>query len=534
MVDLVAQRQRARRQPQRLARLGSHPMARYLASAFVAGTYIDPVTGYIGANDGGRIVPTPDGLALKNPTSSGLGVKLAPGGLASIIPLSSNDFTIYVRCYVSALNVREFIFGDFTSSGSGCSIGLEKQSSNLWSANMRHGASSATISGGTVTVGWHDIVISQIRGEFQAYWNGRTENQFTVSASTNAGFDLRVGGAGGYAFLPFSGLVPFLYIFNKGFTGNELKAAGVFDNPYQLFQGRQELIAGAAASGGVIGTANITESDDISSGTVSVRVVGSAAITEGADSASGAAAVAVFGAASAMESGDTTSGSAAIGVLAAAAISEAADSASGTGAILVSGMATVNEAGDTLAASAAVISGVNASANITEAGDTTSGTAAISIAGTFTIGEAGDIADGSGTILISGAAVITEGGDTLSATAAVVSGVIASATISEAADTATGTGVITVQAQAVITEGGDIGAGNVLVAVLAAAGLTEANDGLSASASIWINAVATITEGADTVFGRGGQHFDKTIISYRVPAEDRFFRALAEHRIYKA
>lgn len=126
------------------------------------------------------------------------------------------------------------------------------------------------------------------------------------------------------------------------------------------------------SSGGITGTASITEAADTLSSTGVLPLAGTAALTEAADTLSAAATLPIAGAASLAEAADTLSSTGILPLAGAAALTEAADTLSAAGALPLAGAAALTEADDTLAGTGAIA--LRGALAVTEAADTLSAT----------------------------------------------------------------------------------------------------------------------------------------------------------------
>lgn len=202
--------------------------------------------------------------------------------------------------------------------------------------------------------------------------------------------------------------------------------ATVADHPLVYMPARSTIVPKTAASGGITGSASITDADDAVSSTGTLAIAGLASITEADDAATGAGALLVVGTASIAEADDALSSASTLSIAAVLAATEADDTLSATGVLPIVGTLSATEDGDTLTADGVGSSVNSGTASITEEDDTLAAAATLPIVGTASITEADDAATGAGGLLVTGAASIAEADDTIAATGALlIKGVLA-------------------------------------------------------------------------------------------------------------
>lgn len=176
--------------------------------------------------------------------------------------------------------------------------------------------------------------------------------------------------------------------------------------------------AGSTGSRAVGGTtdapwfANLIAIKDVSSGGIN----GTASITEGADTVSSTGTLAIKGNAGITEAADTVSATGKLALSGTAAITEGADTLSSTGKLAIVGSSSITEGADTVSATGTLIAAGTGTASITEGADTLSSTGTLAIKGTASIAEGADTVAATGKVALTGSASITEAADTLSAT----------------------------------------------------------------------------------------------------------------------
>lgn len=124
-----------------------------------------------------------------------------------------------------------------------------------------------------------------------------------------------------------------------------------------------------ASAAAVIGTANLTEDDDLLVAAVAVLVRGDATLSEAGDTLAAAAVVLVTGTAAITEGDDSVSAAGVALISGSAALAEGHDSLAATVAVLVQASASINEADDSLVAAGSTLPEIVGDAALTDEAD---------------------------------------------------------------------------------------------------------------------------------------------------------------------
>ena len=137
----------------------SNPLSKGIVSA------ITPATGLRDLAKPSRVltygsgisnITSSDGPTWSNSNQTTSGIFFASGGWGTVIPTTVTN-TFFVRAYIPDTNVRRVLLGDWSSAGDSNSTVLESGGAGTWDV---YSGSNLVGSGGTVTVGWHNFVLS--------------------------------------------------------------------------------------------------------------------------------------------------------------------------------------------------------------------------------------------------------------------------------------------------------------------------------------------------------------------------------------
>lgn len=311
-------------------------------------------------------------------TTTADGAKIAPEGLASVLPTTS-AFTCAMLLRVNSLGSRRIFVGDFNTAGTSASFYIEQTAANKYKFAVINTApiEITFTSGANVTTGWHFVEMTQNASVLYGYLDGALLGQQTMSATRRVGTstDLRVGRGGAYTSLGFDGDVAYCYFFDKAFPLADLQV--LRSNPTQIFKlPRQRSRVGVAGSNFNVAVTEALAAADAAS----AALIANAAISE-AMAAADATLAAMIAAVSASESVTLTDTPSA----AMTAIVAVAESITATDAptAALSAAATVSEAAsltDALNGSVGLLTGsVTESLTLTDAPSVTF-TAAVAVA----------------------------------------------------------------------------------------------------------------------------------------------------------
>ena len=231
----------------------SHPLAKglkYCLSA--AGGPVDDVSRKGAALEvGASVVPTRHGIGLRG-TQGGTGAagfKVAEGGFSKLVPVTS-PFTVFTRIYVREIGKNLIILADYSSSASPdtTSIAIETNTNNTLSAYFAVGGVQTGVTGGTLSIGWHDVAFRYNGSRYSLALNGAQVAQVGNSSPRNAGTDFRALRGGAYPTVGFSGDMIALSIHARALSDDELVRLRA--NPWQLFKPVQRRIYFDMGAGG--------------------------------------------------------------------------------------------------------------------------------------------------------------------------------------------------------------------------------------------------------------------------------------------
>lgn len=199
-------------------------------------------------SSGTTLKPSPAGLAFQGSAASAQVDIGAPGGLRSIV--GNTHFTLATRVYVSDASSDQRLIMDGASNGATPCV-LLRISAGVWEVNLQVDAINTGLTGGTVTVGWHDVVlINNFNTNWRLIVDGVVVATYNYSGRTSLanGVGLRLMANGLYTpALGFRGQMVYAAFWNRAISDAECKA--VSSNPWQLAAplSRQLWIPDAAA-----------------------------------------------------------------------------------------------------------------------------------------------------------------------------------------------------------------------------------------------------------------------------------------------
>ncbi len=196
-------------------------------------------------------VSTRNGYATQHAATNSQVSLGATGGLGTIVPVGA-AWSIFVRLQVTALGVRQIFVGDNNAAGAGNSFYVEFTAANVWRFEVATPVpSTKVVTGGTVTLGWHDVLVTYQPGTGTSmYVDGAMIGSIAFTDNLVSGTALRVGSAGLTNTISFQGRIAACYFFGKVFTSAQRRALS--DNPWQVFKTPQPIYLYKAAGGVVI------------------------------------------------------------------------------------------------------------------------------------------------------------------------------------------------------------------------------------------------------------------------------------------
>ena len=227
-----------------------------------------------------KALPTSDGIAWSNSASGNDGIIVGSGGWGNFIP-TSDPITFICRAYVGVLSTRQVLFADWSSGGTSESIAVEATAGNTWRA---YSDGSVRGSGGAVTLGWHNFVVTQYANQSVDVW---VDGVLTISASASsfrlAGDTAKWLGSGAYSgSIGWRGAASILAVSTA--PADQAFATEFNDAPWSALFAPQSIWVPVSAGGGgptPAGTATETDASLTLSG-VQLRAVGQAAETDAA------------------------------------------------------------------------------------------------------------------------------------------------------------------------------------------------------------------------------------------------------------
>lgn len=232
----------------------------------------------------------------------------------------------------------------------------------------------------------------------------------------------------------------------------------------------------AAGSGGISGSASITQGANTLEASGQVAVSGSGSTTQGANTLAATGQLDIQGSAASTQ-GDTTvaaTGGGATPITGSASITQGDNTCAATGVLAVQGYLSAAQAGNTVAATgtlpiqgaAATSQAANAvsatgqlaiqgSASINQAGNTVSATGALAIAGTSSTTQGENSGAATGQLPITGSSSVVQGANAVAAAGSGAAGNTGSANIVQASNTLAAAGTLPVQGAASVGQGGN-------------------------------------------------------------------------------
>lgn len=179
--------------------------------------------------------PSSAGLAFQGSAANAQVDFGASGGLRSVV--GDTHFTIATRIYVSDTSSDQRFVMDGASNGANTCL-MARITAGIWEINLMVDAINTNLTGGTVTVGWHDVVlINNFNTNWRLIVDGVTVITYNYSAKTalTLGVGLRLMANGLYTpALGFRGQMVYAAFWNRALSAAEEKA--VRSNPWQIFK----------------------------------------------------------------------------------------------------------------------------------------------------------------------------------------------------------------------------------------------------------------------------------------------------------
>ncbi len=253
---------RWRRQPPFQTRLrasvfGGRPVLGYNFYQF-GSEAVDLVSGFKSTNGAGTGWQVTEHGVTQKYSGSGLGTKIASGGMGSVVP-GSQDLWVILRGYCpDNANARRAVLHDANDTSGGTSFAFERYGNDVWRTNISGIFDEYHYFGSTL--GWFTYVFHhRVGGSVSCAINGNRSIHAGPYSSRGGGTSLRLGSFGDYGSLFFNGNASYLLI-GTGAFNFDAAVDGLLSNVWAPFDPLPRRIYVPSAGGGGSSDHALTES----------------------------------------------------------------------------------------------------------------------------------------------------------------------------------------------------------------------------------------------------------------------------------